>query len=287
MNTFSLFQEFDISVFSTDTWDYKPHKHSFFELIYILDGIGTHSINAGNYHFSKGDLFLLAPGDEHSFSIKEHTQFCLILFNKTYFSKGHFSNFERVNFSDFFNKIEFTLTNSNFLNKKLFEKKPEKKLVKGIINQIVTEFNQRSDFYEMIVQSNVLNLLCLVVREIRSNLPQPHAGNDYDKSAAEIMHYIQDNILDRDKLTIANLSAHFSASKNHLSAVFRSATGFSIKDYILNYKMNLIKHRLQYSSQTISEIAFELGFTDESHLNKLFRQRQNTTPRQYRIKNRN
>ena len=45
----------------------------------------------------------------------------------------------------------------------------------------------------------------------------------------------------------------------------------SIRQYILEYRLNLVKIRLQYSDLTISEIAYELDFSDESHLNNLLK----------------
>ena len=37
------------------------------------------------------------------------------------------------------------------------------------------------------------------------------------------------------------------------------------------YKLKLVENRLLHSEMRINEIAAELGFTDESHLNKLFK----------------
>ena len=47
--------------------------------------------------------------------------------------------------------------------------------------------------------------------------------------------------------------------------------GSTIKNYITRYKLNLIQTRLKFSDLTISEIVHEMSFTDESHLNKLFK----------------
>lgn len=44
-----------------------------------------------------------------------------------------------------------------------------------------------------------------------------------------------------------------------------------MQQYIINYKLKLIENRLLHSEMRINEIATELGFTDESHLNKLFK----------------
>ncbi|RDC54555.1 AraC family transcriptional regulator [Pedobacter chinensis] len=46
--------------------------------------------------------------------------------------------------------------------------------------------------------------------------------------------------------------------------------------------MKLIRTRLRFSDLTISEIADEMNFTDESHLNKTFKAAFGQTAKQYR-----
>jgi len=55
-----------------------------------------------------------------------------------------------------------------------------------------------------------------------------------------------------------------------------------MQQYIINYRLKLIESRLLYSDLQINEIAVELGFTDESHMNKLFRKYRGITPREFR-----
>ena len=51
------------------------------------------------------------------------------------------------------------------------------------------------------------------------------------------------------------------------------------------YKLNLVKTRLLHSDLTISQIANELGFSDESHLNRTFKKQMEMTAKQYRVLN--
>ena len=51
---------------------------------------------------------------------------------------------------------------------------------------------------------------------------------------------------------------------------------------ILNYKMKMVESRLLHTDMRINEIVAELGFTDESHLNKLFRKYKGVSPTEFR-----
>lgn len=98
----------------------------------------------------------------------------------------------------------------------------------------------------------------------------------------EITIYIQQYIFDKDRLRIQNLSDHFNTSAGHLSRTFKEETGRTIKNYITHYKLDIIKSRLKLSDLTISEIANELNFTDESYLNKVFKTAFGLTAKQFR-----
>ncbi|MCF0065836.1 AraC family ligand binding domain-containing protein [Dyadobacter chenwenxiniae] len=48
----------------------STHKHSFFELVYIISGSGKQCINENEYHYKPGQMFLITPEDSHSFDVE-------------------------------------------------------------------------------------------------------------------------------------------------------------------------------------------------------------------------
>src|SRR5690554_3214654 len=42
-----------------------PHQHSFFEICYMVDGIGRYIENGQTYHLKESTLFLSKPGVQH------------------------------------------------------------------------------------------------------------------------------------------------------------------------------------------------------------------------------
>ncbi|MGF7080973.1 AraC-like DNA-binding protein [Mucilaginibacter sp. UYCu711] len=70
-----------------------------------------------------------------------------------------------------------------------------------------------------------------------------------------------------------------------MNRYFKQQTGITLKHYINQYKINLAASRLLYSDLSISEIANELQFTDESHLNKIFKKYKNQTAKSFRSAN--
>lgn len=73
-----------------------------------------------------------------------------------------------------------------------------------------------------------------------------------------------------------------AVSPKHLSKVIKDETGKNASDYIDEMLMMEIKALLKHSMLTISEIAYQLDFSDPSHLNKFFKKGNGVTPQQYR-----
>jgi AraC-like DNA-binding protein len=100
-----------------------------------------------------------------------------------------------------------------------------------------------------------------------------------------MLHYIQQNIFDPQNLRAEKLSAHFNISLNYLGRYFKKQTGETLQSYIANYKLRLIETRLLHSDMRINEIAYEFHFTDESHLNRVFKKYKGMNPSEFRKTN--
>ncbi|WP_223829261.1 helix-turn-helix transcriptional regulator [Elizabethkingia anophelis] len=98
----------------------------------------------------------------------------------------------------------------------------------------------------------------------------------------KIITYIQQYVKDKEKLRIPIIAEHFRISENYFGEYFKQQTGISYQDYLLDYRLKLVENYLRHSSIRLSEIAYELQFSDESHLSKLFKKHRGVTPGEYR-----
>ncbi|KOY86450.1 hypothetical protein AD998_10095 [bacterium 336/3] len=282
MKSLSLYQEFDISVYETEKWEYGTHRHNFFELVFILEGKGTHILNDNGKGYQEGCLFLLTPEDYHSFEIQERTRFCIITFNKIYFSRESHFNESLMDFSELFKKLEIIFCNANYLQHEPLRNEEDKLFIGILIRKLIKEMEEKHFFYATIVQNSIFLLLNIIARNIQQNLSADLKNNNIKSEIGDILAYIQQNIYQKEKLRIEVIADYFYKSKNYISQYFKEETGESLKDYISKYKINLVKNRLMHSNLTISQIADELDYTDESHLNKIFKLFFGQTAKQYR-----
>ncbi|WPU99280.1 helix-turn-helix transcriptional regulator [Mucilaginibacter sp. cycad4] len=71
-------------------------------------------------------------------------------------------------------------------------------------------------------------------------------------------------------------------SENYPGQYFKKHTGETMQQYIINYKLKLIENRLLNSNMRMAEIANELGFNDESQLNRIFKKYRSMNPSDFR-----
>jgi AraC family L-rhamnose operon regulatory protein RhaS len=103
-----------------------------------------------------------------------------------------------------------------------------------------------------------------------------------DNIISNLTGYIKTNIYTPEKLGRANLAEIAGVAKTYVGEYFKRQTGKSIRSFILAYRLNLVKIRLQFTDLSISQIAHELCFSDESHLSNLFKKHCGESPTNFR-----
>jgi AraC family transcriptional regulator len=97
-----------------------------------------------------------------------------------------------------------------------------------------------------------------------------------------ITNYIKSNLqLD---LTLVELSAIVQLSPYHFSRLFKKSLGMTPHQYIVQQRIDRAKYLLQFNDARISEIAVQVGFCDQSHLTRGFKQILGITPKQFRAR---
>ena len=113
----------------------------------------------------------------------------------------------------------------------------------------------------------------------RSALNQQHASQIANKIETA-MH--QDNLYLDASLSLHKLAKHISTSPNYISQTLNESIGMNFFDFINKYRVEMAKHRLQHSSDTVIDIAMNVGFNAKSSFYTAFKKETQQTPSQYR-----
>ena len=145
--------------------------------------------------------------------------------------------------------------------------------------QISQELRSSDDASALAVNGLVLELLSTAVR----NTSITNQTADYKRppqwlnQAKELIHEQF-----RESLTIAMVATAVNVHPVHLSRTFRKFYGVTIGVYIRQLRLNWATVQITQSEKPLAIIAAQAGFTDQSHLTRLFSQHKGVPPGQYR-----
>ena len=84
------------------------------------------------------------------------------------------------------------------------------------------------------------------------------------------------------KLPAKNYSTFISESLHHdysyLSKLFSETEGITIEQFVISQKIEKVKELLVYDEKSLSEIAYELGYSSVAHLSSQFKKITGLTP---------
>jgi AraC family transcriptional regulator len=108
---------------------------------------------------------------------------------------------------------------------------------------------------------------------------EPSNGLSRDR-LKRVREYIETHL--NDRLTLADLAGVACLSPYHFSRSFKQAVGVSPQRYVIRRRLERAKTLMRRTNEPLAEIAYRVGFSDQSHLTSIFRRETGLTPGRYR-----
>lgn len=98
--------------------------------------------------------------------------------------------------------------------------------------------------------------------------------------------YFEESLAEQNGLpTVKYFADKLCFSPNYFGDMLKKETGKSPQEYIQEKLIELAKERIAGTEDTVSQIAYSLGFQYPQHLCRLFKKRVGCTPNEYRVQN--
>ncbi|MFH6956994.1 AraC family transcriptional regulator [Flavobacterium aquidurense] len=270
-DTFFIYKDFEIYSVEELTWKKEVHRHNFFELLYIEYGTGNHILNSIPHNYKQHDIYLLTPKDYHSFKTVTPTKFHCLRFLPNFFS-----NKKEIE------EIEKLFYYHNQTKGNLILPEEDKSFCEMVILKILDEVARPKGQNEIIIKSLMMSLIQIVRRNASIN----ESNLDFQTSEVlkidTILSYIRSNIANPHLLKKKEMANHFNVSIHYIGEYFKTHLNITLRDYIEQTKMKVVREKLSKSNLTFSEISNDLGFTDSSHFNKFIMRSTGISPSEFR-----
>lgn len=99
-------------------------------------------------------------------------------------------------------------------------------------------------------------------------------------SLKRVLDWIEDHL--HLPLTIADLAQQAELSEYHFAHMFKQSMNMPPHQYVLQQRLNRAHHAVTHSTRSLTEIAFECGFSSAGHFSTRFKQQFGYTPSQLR-----
>ena len=234
-----------------------------------------------SYDHDEGTLVFTAPGQVMEFEsdIVENEQIdpdgWSLLFHPDIFRKS--------NLSDKMNKHSFFHYDSN---EALHISGKEKSSLEDLLEKIVQEYSQMLDRHSQnLIISNIELFLDYCLRFYDRQFYSRANLNSDTISKFErflINYYANDEARQNGIPSVEYCAKQLNLSPNYLSDLLKRETGKTTLEHIHFFLIERAKNSLLNSSDTISGIAYSLGFEYPQHFSNLFKSKTGFSPKEYR-----
>jgi AraC-like DNA-binding protein len=126
----------------------------------------------------------------------------------------------------------------------------------------------------------VNRLFVIAIFDFTKRVKKQRKQKAYSYPVEQCIAYILDHL--HYQITLTQLSKHCGRTTQYLSTLFHKETGITIREFIMNEKLEAAKQMLSYSEAGLMEISAYLAFSTHSNFTMHFKRKFGMTPRAYR-----
>ena len=256
------------------------HRHDFIEISLVMQGSCLHAWQGVEVRLVPGDLFVIAPGEEHAYRIEGETT----IYNCLFLPSGLGSDWDRLQEDP---ALEHLLVLEPFYREEtgrqeiLHLDRPEADSLERIWLDMVHECTACPAGHALARKALLMLLLVRIARAWTRIHPATATFHDARRNLLALaVAHIDSHVA--EAVSLEDLAARCYVSPGHFRKRFRETTGLSPLEYINRRRVAMAQELLKQRDLTIAEVAGRVGVPDSNYFSRLFRQLVGVTPTAYR-----
>ena len=247
-----------------------PHRHDYYEVLYIYEGEGTHIVDFESVPIQPHVFHFIAKGQVHFWQLQKPLKgYALLFLNE--FLEFPASTIIRAHDFAFFHHVG--------LAPHLAVDPEQFPVFNGILEEMEQEFQDENGRSLTVLRAYLHILLTKLNRLYIGEHPETHAETtsplvrQFNQLVSE--HFFTEH-------AVQDYAKRMGISTTHLRDTVKAVAGYT-PGQILRQKLAMeAKRLLAHSTSTISEIGYQLHFEDASYFARFFKRETGTTPKEFR-----
>lgn len=248
----------------------NPHRHDYFEILFIEDGEGQHIIDYETFDIQPPAFYFLSKGQIHFWKLKKKLKGRVFLFPREFLIPPS---------TAFNHEGDLSIFNGLSNSSQLCIDAEDLPKINELIGNIKEEYSRKADRSLSMLRAYMHILLVSVFR-----IYAKKQNNDIlDTSNAMVRQFRQ--LVSENYLTVRSVQEYadlIGISATHLRDSVKDITGYSPGQLIRQEIIFEAKRRLANTEATTAEIGYGLNFEDTSYFSRFFKRETGKSPSTYR-----
>ena len=256
--------------------EFPLHSHDFDELVIILKGTAMHVIDEHEFPIKAGDVFVISQNQEHQYQEMNRLALANILYDPDALGISEWDIRALPGFHALFS-LEPAFRSQHRFNSRLQLSEQQMNRINELVHDLTRESEQRNPGYRVMAKGLFMQLAVTLSRAYSS---KPTEESIDLLRIGDAIALIETNYA--DKITLDELAEKSHLSRRHFTRIFQECIGRSPIDHLMHVRCRKAAELLTGTDRTITDIAFECGFSDSNYFTRCFRKKMNQTPKQFR-----
>jgi len=249
---------------------HAAHRHTFYHVVFFTEGSGNHTVDFETFEVKPHQIYFMIPGQVHSWAFEGFTDGYIINFSDSFFHSFLLDANYCEKFSFFSGDVSDAVIN---LPDELAAK--SRVLFEDIIKEWESSPSQTTDLMRVLM----LQLFILVNRFNGGGINK--TPSSYNQTLLKSFRKLIETHYKTLKLP-KDYAELLYITPNHLNAICKDLLGQQSGELIRSRVILEIKRLLTNPQLTITEIASDLNFSDNSYFTKFFKKNEGVTPEEFR-----
>ncbi|MBP8989412.1 MAG: helix-turn-helix domain-containing protein [Clostridia bacterium] len=250
------------------------HRHEFFEMVFIERGVSLHSHEGQIQILTAGDLFLVLPGEAHSYISTHNTDLYNCLFDREAFLcfQSDIENLPELSFIFDGRSAEPV--------ERVHAGTAQRHQIGLLMEQISWEMANRPIGWPLKCKSLLAELFLIYARLLGNSRQEAQESGANFRRIMKAVAYIEEHY--NQEITVHEVAQAAGLSAGYLSRQFRHFLGTTPLEYARNFRMAKAAELLSDEEKSVASVASELGFGDTASFSRQFRQITGISPTGFR-----